>query len=561
MEASQQLRVTFDIGSGQLNFYRGGNEKSFPLQPHADETAEQALERQVEFYTLLQNRIELCRVEKVGIFNFHYEHGGALTSDIMNMFGKPKRSGEIAVAMFSPAAVTMYRHGYENDFLGRELGSFRGMYGDPYVSSSPSAWYAKMDRLVEEEGWKAEPEYHSSFCLKCTRHQPGRGAPGHGNATAVLGECKCDKEYFYVYSDPDGNMPYPDFVHYTPEAWANDIESGVDLRGLWDAKVLLNPTSVWYRKNGQESNVFKVVQPYTPSLQDIVISKNKATDIALQIPLQSIVGIVDYSKDQARKDTRSQVNAIFSKAAAFDYEPAFLDHCFQLISPMAPEERGTAGKAHHLGSFGRMRLCTNDFDGLYEDDRIKSFYTHENVVNSKVAVERAIQQYVARNAAMAPTREELEAFVDLGNSEQESITNDHCIPVASQAQDGGTCMGGLEMVTGSPSCVENPTNPCPEGTSCTCNTGLDTLGGQLKFLMALVFVQLGQLAAWTFSGILTFQVAFANQMMAGPSDILASFMVLTLFEGKKSCECIKQKLPRHWRARTKQRRVACRSRC
>ena len=97
-------------------------------------------------YIRLQRRVQMCQVEQIGLFNFHFESTGTLGATVREMapslFKQTKKSGKVAAVFMSPAAITVYqtRTMEGHDFAGLQMSKAVSLFGDPEVSSSPEAW-------------------------------------------------------------------------------------------------------------------------------------------------------------------------------------------------------------------------------------------------------------------------------------------------------------------------------------------------------------------------------------------------------------------------------------
>jgi hypothetical protein len=499
--------------------------------PHLWATPEDA-QLMDSLFIRLQKRVQMCKVVKNGVFNFHFEAQGSLGADIGRFLGKQHHSGNVAALFISEAAVTVYKHkSGSNLFAGHHMGDAALAFGDPERGANPEAWWEEMRHNVENLGWTAKKdEFGSDVCLLCKPTFAVGNSKNYTNKTfpLVTGVCDCgSKEIPYVHTDPEGDAPFPRFLSWTKKAKEDLVQFG-DLRGLWH--VDRTDWEMAFDSQGQLPNQFHWC--------------SSPAEFSFSIGTSSVIGLHSYDKEQAKADTRKEFikGNIYKEKPGFDYNADLLDHCFIMAVSNLPEE---TDKGWHLGDYTRLRLCTNHWSDRFEKNHPLRNPDLPHLHGFEVTTERDhilldLRNFVSLVSTMVPSLEDGEGT---GQQPRGVVGQPQCFPISQEDRDAGTCMAGLDFIPGfNASCVENPENPCPEGTKCTCDMELGTVSGKTKFALAFLTVQSIQFFMWLKSTG-NFQVALSTQLAAGPGDVVNSFVLLSLLEGKKQCKCLNSGFP------------------
>lgn len=165
---------------------------------------------------------------------------------------------------------------------------------------------------------------------------------------------------------------------------------------------------------------------------------------------------------------------------------------------------------------------------------------YDDVSTAKEDVKKDIMLYAMSVSPVSPSTEDGE---EMGAQPSGQISQPSCYATTEEDRERNTCMAGMELIPGQTStCVENPENPCREGSKCMCDMGLDTLEGKLKFGLALLVVQSIGFASQVTAGI-PVNTALGLQLNAGPMDTIGAFTLLAVVEGKKTCKCVNSGFP------------------
>jgi len=474
-----------------------------------------------DMFHRLSSRIRMCEVKRIGFFNYHFEKHGSLASDLKDYFlGNTLRSGEVAAFFISQASITAYRTADGKGFFGPD--SAGTVFGDPEKGASPAAWWTEMRRLSREEGWGHKGEqFGNDVCLDCSPNFAG--GYSRANFANIAGDCVCGEgETPYVFTDPDGKAPLPRFLSWTSEA-KKDFAEYDDIRGLWHhPERLLEHMHVPLVRFSQATKV-----------------KDRIVDILFSVPTTMIVGLLDYSADQADEDADSDLTkSSFTKdKPGYDYNMDLMDHCFVAALVNLPEEMNLQ-IGSHVGDYTRLRLCTNHWERRFDSSHPLASRLPEDLVRTaataRADVVEELMAVVASVAPFIPTRKDGD---QTARGSPDGVDQPQCLAIDPKDKDQNACIAGLDLVPGFNSpCFENPSNPCPEGHKCVCDMGLDSASGIAKAVMAFAVVQSVQFLMWWGSTGKPL-VALTTQMCAGPSDIMNAYILLAIVQGKSGCKC------------------------